>query len=109
MEPGLEELKKRLSEVYDLRYAANLLRWDEATYMPPGGAAVRGRQLATLDRLAHERFTDPTMRELLEGLRSYEEDLPHDSDEAALIRVTRREYRSEERRVGKECRSRWSP
>ena len=24
-------------------------------------------------------------------------------------RILRREYRSEERRVGKECRSRWSP
>jgi carboxypeptidase Taq len=92
MEPGLEELKKRLGEVYDLRYAANLLRWDEATYMPPGGVVARGRQLATLDRLAHERFTDPAMGELLEGLRSYEEELPYDSDEAALIRVTSREY-----------------
>src|SRR3712207_2149941 len=92
MEPGLEELRKRLGEVYDLRYTASLLRWDEATYMPPGGAVARGRQLATLDRLAHERFTDPAIWELLEGLRSYEEDLPHDSDESALVRATRREY-----------------
>ena len=70
MEPGLEVLEKRLGEVYDLRYAASLLRWDEATYMPPGGAVARGRQLATLDRLAHERLTDPAMRELLEGVPS---------------------------------------
>jgi len=98
MEPELEELKKRLGEVYDLRYAASLLGWDEATYMPPGGKATRGRQLATLRRLAHEKFTDPAVGELLEELRSYGEGLPHDSDDAALIRVTRREYERETRK-----------
>lgn len=94
----LEEIKERLGEVYDLRYAASLLGWDEATYMPPGGEVARGRQLATLRRLAHERFTDPAVGQLLERLRSYEEDLPHDSDDAALIRVTRREYEREMRK-----------
>ena len=98
MESKLEELKKRLGEVYDLRYAANLLGWDKATYIPPGGEVARSRQLATLRRLAHERFTDPVVEELLEELRSCEEDLPHDSDEAALIRVTRREYERETRK-----------
>ena len=29
--------------------------WDQATYMPKGGAAARGRQAARLSRLAHER------------------------------------------------------
>src|SRR3712207_69415 len=89
---ALQELRKRLREVYDLRHAASLLWWDQQTYMPPGGAEARGEQLATLERLAHERFTDPAVGELLEGLRSYEEYLPHDSDEASLVRVTRREY-----------------
>jgi Zn-dependent M32 family carboxypeptidase len=42
----LEGLKKRLGEAYDLRYAASLLSWDEATYVPPGGEVARGRQLA---------------------------------------------------------------
>jgi Zn-dependent M32 family carboxypeptidase len=44
--------------VDDLNGAASLLRWDQTTYMPPGGAPARGRQLATLSRLAHERFTE---------------------------------------------------
>ncbi len=60
--------------------------------MPPGGAAARGRQMATLGRLAHEKFTDPAIGRLLDDLRPYEESLPYDSDEASLIRVTRREY-----------------
>ena len=57
----------------------------------PGGAA-RARQSATLSRLAHEKFTDPAIGRLLDELRPYEESLPYDSDDAALIRVTRREY-----------------
>jgi carboxypeptidase Taq len=92
MEPKLEELKQRLAEIDDLRRASAVLGWDQATHMPPGGAEARGRQTATLDRLAHEKFTDAAIGKLLADLQSYEESLPYDSDEAALIRVTRRDY-----------------
>ena len=91
-EPKLLELKTRLAEIHDIEAAASLLYWDQATYMPPGGAAARGRQLATLQQISHSKFTDPAVGELLEDLRSYEESLPYDSDEASLIRVTRRNY-----------------
>jgi carboxypeptidase Taq len=91
-EPKLEELKHRLAEVNDLHSAAAVLGWDQTTYMPPGGAEARGRQIATLERLAHEKFTDPAVGKLLAHLESYEKSLPYDSDEAALIRVTRRDY-----------------
>ncbi len=63
------ELRERLAEHNDLVSAAALLRWDQATYMPPGGNAARGRQLATLDRLAHERLTDPALSRLLDAAR----------------------------------------
>ncbi len=92
MEQKLQELKTRLLEVNDLNSANALLSWDQTTYMPPGGAAARGRQMATLGRLAHEKFTDPALGQLLDDLRSYEESLSYDSDEASLIRVTRRQY-----------------
>ena len=69
-----------------------MLSWDQTTYMPPGGAVARGRQMATLGRLAHEKFTDPAIGKLLDDLRPYEASLPYDSDEASLIRVTRRDY-----------------
>ena len=92
METQLQELKARLIEINDLESAAALLEWDQATYMPPGGATARARQLATLRRLAHEKFTDPAIGRLLEALQPYEESLPYDADEAALIRETRREY-----------------
>ena len=90
--PKLQQLKARLTEIDDLESAAAVLGWDQATYMPPGGAPAHARQMATLERLAHEKFTDSAIGRLLEELRSYEEGLPYDSDDAALIRVTRREY-----------------
>jgi carboxypeptidase Taq len=92
MEAKLQDLKRRLVEINDLESAAALLSWDQTTYMPPGGAPARGRQLGTLRRLAHEKFTDPAIGKLLDDLQSYEESLPYASDEASLIRVTRRLY-----------------
>lgn len=92
MEAKLQELKARLLEVDDLNSAAALLGWDQSTYMPPGGAEARARQLSTLGRLAHEKFTDEAVGHLLDDLKSYEESLPYDSDDAALIRVARRQY-----------------
>lgn len=91
-EPKLLELKTRLAEINDIEAAASLLYWDQATYMPPGGAAARGRQLATLQQISHSKFTESAVGELLDDLRPYEESLPYDSDEASLIRVTRRNY-----------------
>ena len=87
-----DELKHRLAEVHDLRTAAELLFWDQTVMMPSRGAAVRAEQLATLERLAHERFVDDEIGRLLDELRSFEESEPHDSDEASLVRVTRRDW-----------------
>src|ERR1041385_324264 len=91
-EPKLQQLKTLLHEINDLNSAAAVLQWDQTTYMPPGGAEARGRQLATLARLAHEKFTSPAIGKLLDELRPYEESLPFDHDDASLIRVTRRDY-----------------
>ena len=90
--PQLQELRAILATVNDLNSAGALLHWDQATYMPPGGAAARGRQLATLSRLAHETFVHPRVGELLESLRDLESEVDADGFEAALIRVTRRDW-----------------
>lgn len=88
----LAELKHRLRDVEDLISANAVLGWDEATYMPPGGAEARGRQSALLSRLAHERFTDPAVGGLLDDLAPWAAALAPDSVDAALVRVTRRDY-----------------
>jgi carboxypeptidase Taq len=92
MSARLDELKDRLLEVNDLGSAVAVLRWDQATYMPSGGAEARGRQIATLGRLAHEKFTGVAFGRLLDELERETRDLPDVSDEASLVRVTRREY-----------------
>ena len=92
MKEKFERLKMLLREVSDIESASAVLYWDQSTYMPPGGAAARGRQKATLDRIAHEKLTAPVIGELLEALRPFEAEHPDDSDEAALLRATRWEY-----------------
>ncbi len=89
---SLTTLKQALFEVFDLKHAAALLSWDQTTYMPPGGAPARGRQLALLSRLAHERFTDAAVGRLIDEAEREVASLPYDSDDAALVRVARREY-----------------
>jgi carboxypeptidase Taq len=91
-DPKLDQLKRRLSEVNDLTKAATLLFWDQRVMMPPGGAEARAEALATVSRLAQERFVTGEIGALLEELRSLEEGSDYDSFEASLIRVTRRDY-----------------
>ncbi len=88
----LDELRARLLEIDDLQGAASLARWDQMTYMPAGGGAARGRQLATLTRLAHEKLTDVSMGRLLDRVARETASLSPDSVEASLVRVTRRLY-----------------
>jgi carboxypeptidase Taq len=91
-EQRFAELRRRLGEVDDLRKTVWVMQWDLETKMPPAGGDLRAEQLGTLSGIAHERFVADDLGELLEGLRSYEAGLDYDSDEASLIRVTRREY-----------------
>jgi len=92
MKEKLQELRKRLAEIDAIDSTVQLLYWDQSTYMPPGGASARARQLATLSQISHEKFIDPKIGSLLDDLRPYEETLSYDSDDASLIRVTRRHY-----------------
>ena len=85
----LADLKHRLSEIYDLNAAGAVLGWDEATYMPKGGALARGRQSALLRRLAHERFVDPALGKQIDRLEPDANKLP--AADASLIRVLRRD------------------
>lgn len=87
-----KELCEKAAELSDIGAAASVLGWDQQTYMPQGGAEARGRQMATLAKLAHEKRIDPMNGELLEKLVSFEKSKGYDSIEAGLIRLARREY-----------------
>ena len=89
-EARLAELKRRLLEIDDLSGAASVLSWDQATYMPKEGAAARGRQGATLRRLAHESFVDPALGRLVDALALQADNLSE--DDACLVRVVQRDF-----------------
>ncbi len=92
MEEKFQQLKERLGRVADLSFAAAVLNWDQETQMPPGGATARADQLATLQAVAHQFFTDEAVGRLLEDLRPWAESLPYDSDEASIVRINHRDY-----------------
>src|SRR5687768_7272706 len=92
MGEALSELRQRLAEIHDLERALGVLGWDQRTMMPPRGAPARAEALATLGGLVHERFVDDETGRLLDRLAPLEESLPYDSDEASIIRVTRRDW-----------------
>jgi carboxypeptidase Taq len=60
--------KAKMQKIADVRYASALLQWDQETYLPPKGADIRGRQIATLTEIAHEQFTDEKLGNLLQEL-----------------------------------------
>ena len=102
-EERFEQLRARLGELWDLVKLAGLAGWDQQTMMPPQGAPTRAMQLATVSKLVHDQLVSEELGQLLEDLRPYEESLDYDSDEASLIRVTRRD-RDKELRVPAELR-----
>ncbi len=59
---SLEARFRRLGAVEE---AIAMLHWDAAAMMPPGGAASRAEQLATLRVIAHQLLTTPETADLL--------------------------------------------
>jgi carboxypeptidase Taq len=72
--------------------------------MPARGNAARADSVASVTRIAHDKLVDDEIGRLLERLRPLEESLEYDSDDASLIRVTRRDW-EKERRVPTELRT----
>jgi len=88
----LERLRAVLAEIADLQHAEMLLDWDSRVSMPHAGARARADASATVGRLAHEKFISGEVGELLEDLAPLEDELDPESVDAALIRVTRRDW-----------------
>jgi carboxypeptidase Taq len=72
METGslYQEYVSRMNRIADIRYSSAVLQWDQETYLPPKGAALRGQQIATLSELSHHYFTEESFGNLLKELMS---------------------------------------
>jgi carboxypeptidase Taq len=92
MTEKVDKLRKMLGEVFDIQATVSVLGWDQQTYMPPGGSKGRAMQLATLSRIAHEKFVGEAMGAAIDAAEQEAADLDPDSDEARLVRKTKRDY-----------------
>ncbi|HEV2902917.1 MAG TPA: hypothetical protein VGW30_06615, partial [Gaiellaceae bacterium] len=91
-EARLTELRERVGTILDLKRVSALVGWDQQTMMPPAGNDARADQLATIDRFSHELFVSDETGKLLDELAEHESALDPESIDAALIRVTRRDW-----------------
>jgi len=81
----MRDLKPRLARITDLNHAAALLEWDQETYMPPGAAESRARQVATLRSLSHELLISEETLTLIDRAK------PESEIDQDLIRVVSRD------------------
>lgn len=88
----LEELHRRARDIADLNGIGGLLLWDQNTMMPPGGAGARADQFEALERILHDRLTDPGLARVLETLEPWAASEDPDSDDVRLIEVLRRDH-----------------
>jgi carboxypeptidase Taq len=96
---ALDALRDRLAELSDLAALGRLAGWDQRTMMPPGGAPARAHQLATLERLVHDRSTDDAIGGWLDEVDGAGDGLAEvDRD---LARLARRDW-ERARRVPRE-------
>lgn len=86
-----QALVERLTEINNLDKINQLLSYDQQTGMPPGGAAARARQMATVSRISHEMMISDETGELLEAAAT-EVNGDYDSIESSMVRVVQQDY-----------------
>jgi carboxypeptidase Taq len=86
--PAQERLHQLWAEIRDLDSALATLEWDQETFLPEGGSAARGRVLATLTGIRHQRLTSPA---LADAVARVEAEAPPGSLAADQARVARRD------------------
>jgi carboxypeptidase Taq len=87
-----DELRVRLAEISDLVKTSALLGWDQHVMMPSRGAGLRAEQMATVGRIAHQKFTSAEVGTMIDDLRGWAEGHEYDSFEASLVRVAARDW-----------------
>lgn len=90
--PEYQQLRQVLAEISDINAISALLNYDQSTIMPVGGSEGRGRQMALISRMSHEKFTSPQVGHLLDQLQKQAETWDPQSVEAAVVRVTAKDY-----------------
>ena len=87
-----DRLIQATRETTILDSCANLLAWDERTYMPSGGAQHRADQHALIAGMVHERATQPPIGEWLADVEGSDLFQDPTATEAVNVREIRRSY-----------------
>jgi carboxypeptidase Taq len=92
MNEAYKKLMDHMIDITNLNQAAAVLGWDQQVNMPPGGAAARGSQMATLARMSQEMFNDDKTGKLIEEAADELNGADYDSDKASMVRVLQQDY-----------------
>ncbi|MFT3700950.1 MAG: carboxypeptidase M32 [Agriterribacter sp.] len=63
-----ELYKTNMRKIADVKNTLAVMQWDQETYLPSKGAALRGQQMATLSEIAHELFAKDELGKMLNEL-----------------------------------------
>src|ERR1700751_2005733 len=88
----ITELLEFMHEVEDLKALGSLAEWDQNTDMPEGAGEVRGHQLATLQGVSHERWTNQRLGTLLHKLSAVINQSGYTDADRGLVREAQRNY-----------------
>ncbi|MGH2516299.1 MAG: carboxypeptidase M32, partial [Ktedonobacterales bacterium] len=86
------ELLDLLRAIRDLDALGALAAWDQNTALPDGAGEIRGMQLATLQGVLHDRWTDPRMGALLGELVDTAKTPEFTDADRGLVREAKRAY-----------------
>ena len=65
-----EKYRSKMRFIADVKFANAVLQWDQETYLPAKGAALRGQQISTLSEISHRLFSEKELGNLLKELLS---------------------------------------
>ncbi len=88
----ISELLDFMHQITDLQALGALAEWDQNTAMPGGAAEVRGFQLAALQGVLHELWTNPRLGILLNELRERVQQGSFSDADRGLVREASRHY-----------------
>ncbi len=91
MTSAYPQVKTRFGRLGVVEEAIAMLHWDAAAVMPPGGAASRAGQIATLRVIAHQLLSAPEIGDLLAAAEAEADSLG--AWERANLREMRRRWR----------------
>ena len=92
-----QALAAHIAEYNDLLNILNTLKWDMRAKMPAGGSRSRGAQLATLSKLAKDKFVSESTARLLDAAEDESARVELDVYQARALGQTRQYYEIQKR------------